>query len=29
VFSDAMAVGNGRRDEIFPDFHRVRQVVAE
>ena len=29
MFSDAVAAGDGRRDEIFPDFHRVRQIVAE
>jgi hypothetical protein len=30
MFSDAIVtVGNRRRDEIFPIFHRVRQIVAE
>jgi hypothetical protein len=29
VFFDAVAVGNRRRDEIFPDLDRVRQIVAE
>jgi len=29
MFSDAVAVGNRRRDEIFPDLHRVRQIVAQ
>ena len=29
VFAGAVAVDNRRRDEIFPDLHRARQIVAE
>ena len=29
MVSDAAAVGDGGRDEIFPQFNRVRQFVAE
>src|ERR1017187_5352135 len=29
VVSNAVTAGNGRRDEIFPNFHRMRQIVAE
>ena len=29
VLTDAVAPGNGRRDEMFPDFHRLRQIVAK
>ena len=27
--SDFVAVGNGFRDEIFPNLHRVWQIVAQ
>src|ERR1035437_750456 len=29
MVSDAIAAGDGGSDEIFPDLHRARQIVAE